>query len=297
MSADKQRELTGKVHLVTGSNTGIGRATAEALAARGAHVVLANRSEERTAPVLEAIRYAGGSAEFLQLELDDLASVRATADRFLASGSKLHVLVNNAGLAGKHGLTKDGFELTFGTNYLGPYLLTRLLLPLLRRHAPARIVNVSSASHYQAKRGIDWEAVRRKTASTTGLPEYEVSKLAQVLFTRKLAAGEAGPGVHSYALHPGTIASDVWREVPAPARFLIKLFMRSAEEGARTSIYCASSPEVADHDGHYYDDRCKERRPSRLALDDALANELWERSDRWVGPFLERRTSQPAPLE
>ncbi len=219
--------------MVTGANTGIGAATARALAARGGKLWLACRSEEKARPVLDEIRAAGGRAELLALDLADLASVRKSAAEFLARDEPLHVLVNNAGLAGKRGLTRDGFEITFGTNHLGPFLFTTLLLPRLRASAPARIVNVSSVAHYQAK-GIDWEALRRPTVTRTGLREYSVSKLCNVLFTKELARGRAGAGVHSYALHPGAVASDVWREVPPPFRWLIKLFMLSNEEGAQT---------------------------------------------------------------
>lgn len=273
--------LAGKVVIVTGANTGIGRVSAETLARRGAKVFLACRSEEKTRPVLDGIRASGGAAEFLSLDLADLASVRRAAETFLATGEPLHVLLNNAGLAGLQGLTRDGFEVAFGTNHLGHFLLTMLLLPRLRESAPARIVNVSSRSHYRAK-GIDFEALRKPTAHVTGMPEYEVSKLCNVLFTKELARDRAGAGVHSYALHPGVIASDVWREVPRIVRPLVKLFMLSNEEGARTSLWCATSPDVADHDGRYYD-KCAEKRPSRLADDAALARTLWEKSLAWTG--------------
>ncbi len=270
----------GRHFLITGANTGIGRVTAEVLAQRGGHVTLACRSEEKTRPALEAISGAGGDAHFLPLDLGDLASVRRCAEAYLATGQPLHGLINNAGLAGAGGATHDGFEKTFGTNHLGHFLLTTLLLPRLRESAPARIVNVASIAHYKAK-GIDWEALRRPQRSTTGLPEYEVSKLCNVLFTRELARGRAGAGVTSYALHPGVIASDVWRKVPWPVRPVIKLFMKSNEEGAKTTLHCATAPELASHDGRYYDD-CQERPPSPLADDAALARTLWEKSEAWV---------------
>ena len=273
-------ELAGRTMIVTGANTGLGRVTAEDLCRRGARVHLAGRSEEKTRPVVEALRATGGDAEFMALDLADLASVRAAAEAFLASGESLHVLVNNAGIAGARGLTKQGFELTFGTNHLGPFLFTQLLLPRLRESAPARIVNVSSRGHYRAP-GIDWEALRRPTASATGFPEYCVSKLCNVLFTKELARGKAGAGVHSYALHPGGVASDVWREVPWGIRHVMKLFMLTNEEGARTQLWCATSPDVAEHDGRYYDDR-KEKKPAALADDAALARTLWEKSEAWT---------------
>lgn len=274
------KDLEGRTMIVTGANTGLGRVSALELARRGARVHLACRNEEKTRPVLDAIRADGGDAEFLKLDLADLASVRAAAETYLARGEPLHVLMNNAGLAGAKGLTRQGFELTFGTNHLGPFLFTQLLLPRLREGAPSRIVNVSSRGHYRAP-GIDWDAQRRTTASPTGFPEYCVSKLANVLFTKELARGKAGEGVRSYALHPGGVATDVWREVPWGIRHLLKLFLISEEEGARTQLWCATSSDVADHDGRYYD-KCKEKRPSKLALDEALARELWARSEAWI---------------
>lgn len=274
-------ELAGKVALVTGANTGIGRVTAESLAKRGARVFLAGRSGEKTAPVVEGIVRAGGRAEFLALDLGDLGAVRTAAERFLATDAPLHLLINNAGLAGQRGVTRDGFEIAFGTNHLGHFLFTNLLLDRMRTTGPGRVVNVASKSHYQAK-SIDFDALRQPTRSVTGLPEYAVSKLANVLFTKELARGKAGGGIHSYALHPGVIASDVWRSVPWPFRSIMKRFMKTNEEGAQTTLYCATSPAVADHDGRYYDD-CAERRPSRLADDADLARTLWDKSAAWVG--------------
>ena len=274
-------DMKGKVAIVTGANTGIGRVTAERLAAMGARVFLAGRSEEKTRPVVEGIRGGGGDAEFLALDLGDLAGVRRSAEAFLARGEGLHLLVNNAGLAGPRGLTKDGFELTVGTNHLGPFLFTVLLLPRLRDSKPARVVNVASKMHAKAP-GLGFEHWRTPTRSITGTPEYAVSKLCNVLFTRSLAAGKAGDGVHSYAVHPGVVASDVWREVPWPVRPIMKRFMKSTEEGAQTSLYCATSPDVAEHDGRYYDD-CREATPGPLALDAALADSLWAKSAEFVG--------------
>jgi NAD(P)-dependent dehydrogenase (short-subunit alcohol dehydrogenase family) len=273
-------QLRGANVIVTGANTGIGRITAIELAKKGAHLILACRSEERTRPVLEAITKDGGSAEFLPLDLADLLSVRACAESFLSRGEPLAILVNNAGLAGAHGATKDGFELAFGTNHVGHYLFTRMLMPALEKSPEARVVNVSSRGHYRA-RGIDWDAVRKPTATTTAFPEYCVSKLANVLFTRELAK-RAPAHVRTYSLHPGGVASDVWREVPWGLRHLLKLFLITNEEGAKTSLFCATSELVGDRTGLYYDE-CAEKTPSKLALDDALARDLWDRSAAWTG--------------
>jgi len=276
--------IANKVVIVTGSNTGIGRVTAETLAKQGAHVFLANRSAEKTQPVLDAIAAAGGKAEFLSLDLADFAAVREAARAFLARDLPLHVLVNNAGLAGPRGFTKDGFELTFGTNHLGPYLFTRLLLPAIERAAKetgeARIVNVASRGHYRAT-ALDFDAVKQPT-SVTGFPEYCVSKLANVLFTKELAR-RLPKEIHTYALHPGGVATDVWRRVPWGVRHLLKLFLLTSEEGARATLHCATSDEVKDHTGRYYDEDTREKRPSKLAFDEALAKKLWERSAEWTG--------------
>ena len=278
------RDLAGRFIVVTGANTGIGRVTAERLAARGAHVVLACRSEERTRPVLDAIGAAGGDASYVALELGDFASVRACAARVLAFDRPIDVLVNNAGLAGQRGTTKDGFELAFGANHLGHFLLTVLVASALRKAPAARVVTVSSKAHYDAKNGVDYEAVRKPTRTITGVDEYGVSKLANVYFTRELAR-RLGPQVHSYALHPGVIASDVWRSVPWPIRPLLKLGMISNEEGALTTLYCATSKEAGDQTGLYYD-KCREKTPSPIAQDDALARKLWEKSVEFTGADL-----------
>jgi dehydrogenase/reductase SDR family protein 13 len=278
-----ERDLCGKVCLVTGASTGIGRVTAEDLARRGGHVILAGRSEARTTPVVEAIRRSTGNAgvEFLPVDLSDLGSVRSAAAAFLSRGLPLHALVNNAGLAGVRGLTPDGFEITWGTNHLGPFLLTLLLLDRLKESTPSRIVNVASRAHYRA-RGIDWDAQRLPARSTGGIHEYSVSKLANVLFTKELARRLAGSGVTTYSLHPGVVATDIWRELPWGLRHLAKLFMISPEEGARTTLHCTTAPEPSLTSGAYYDS-CKPVRPSRAADDPALASELWRRSVDWTG--------------
>jgi NAD(P)-dependent dehydrogenase (short-subunit alcohol dehydrogenase family) len=274
-------DLDERTFLITGANTGIGRATTEVLADRGATVYMACRSEAGARPVRDAIATATGNQNLhlLSLDLADLASVRACADAFLQTGAPLHVLVNNAGLAGKRGMTASGFELAFGTNHVGPFLLTSLLLDRLRSSAPARIVTVSSEGHYRVD-GIDYDAVRSPTRTRTAFHEYCVSKLANVLHSQELGRRLEGSGVTTYSLHPGTIASDVWREVPWPIRPLLKLRMRSPAEGAKTSVYCATAPEVAGDTGLYYDD-CRRKEPSRHATPERAA-ELWERSEEWT---------------
>jgi len=272
--------LTGRSILITGANTGIGRATAVALAHSGATLYLAGRSEQRHHDVLEEVRSAGARATYLPLNLAELGSVRACAARFLELGEPLHVLINNAGMAGSRGLTEAGFERTFGINHLGPFLLTELLLDHLRHSAPSRIVNVSSKAHYKVD-AIDWQRLRQPTQTGTGFYEYRVSKLCNVLHAAELSRRLAGSGVSTYSLHPGVIASDVWRSVPWGLRQLMRLFMQSNEEGARTSIHCAAATEAAAQTGLYYAE-CRPQTPSALAQDIALQDELRDRSRQWV---------------
>ena len=271
--------------VATGANTGVGKATALALAQQGWRVYVASRSTEKGEAAVASIKASAGSSTvfFLPLDLADLSSVRSRAEAFLAREEPLHVLVNNAGVAGVRGLTKQGFELMFGVNHLGHFLLTQLLLSRLTSSAPARVVTVASDAHYQA-RGIDWEAVRRPARGITGLGEYAVSKLANVLFSQELARRTAGTGVRAYALHPGVVASDIWRRVPWPVRPLLTRRMLSVDEGAATSLYCATSPEVAEASGLFYD-KCAERPASEVATP-SLGRELWERSEAWTASYV-----------
>lgn len=272
------RPLQGRVALITGANTGIGRVTARRLAEQGAHVFIACRSAQRAGTVVDEIRAGGGAVEALQIDLADFGSVRACADAFLRLGRPLHLLINNGGIAGGRGLTASGFELAFGINHMGHFLLTQLLLDRLRQSAPARVITVASRAHYRAP-GIDWQAVRRPTGTLTGWHEYQVSKLANVLFSAELARRVAGSGITTYAVHPGVVASDIWRSVPWPIRPLIKLRMISSEEGAETTLHCATSAEAAAQSGLYYH-ACRPRTPSALAQDETLARELWSRSEQ-----------------
>ena len=274
--------IKGRVVLITGANTGIGRVTARELFRQGAHLFVACRSPERARDLLDELEAIGGGGrvQLLKMDLADFDSIRQAATEFLASDLPLHLLINNAGLAGTRGLSKSGFEMTFGVNHLGHFLLTQLLLERIKQSAPARIVTVASRAHYRAT-GIDWEALRKPTQTSTGLVEYSVSKLANVLFSAELGRRLQGSGVQTYSLHPGVVATDVWRSVPQPFRALAKLFMISSEEGARTTLYCACSAEVAEQTGLYYD-KCQVRTPSALGRDVNLAAELWRRSEEWV---------------
>jgi NAD(P)-dependent dehydrogenase (short-subunit alcohol dehydrogenase family) len=270
--------------VITGANIGIGRAVARVMAERGARLRLLCRSLDKAAPVVDELRVLAGHDDVIAIpcELGRLASVRAAAAGLLARDEPLHLLINNAGVGGQRGLTEDGFELHFGVNHLGHFLLTTLLLDRLRvaarASAPARIVHVASGSHYKA-RGIVWDALRQPTSSITGMPEYGVSKLANVLFTAELARRLEGTNVTTYAVNPGRVASNIWQRMPWPIRPLFKLTMRSTERGAFSTTHAALAAEGT---GRYYDQRGRDTPPSAPAQDRALAAELWSRSAAWV---------------
>jgi retinol dehydrogenase-12 len=279
--------ISHRTFLVTGGNTGIGLATASDLAKGGANVYIACRDPDRGRAAVAAIRAAasdqGGTVDLLQLDLTALNSVRACAESFLAKDEPLHVLVNNAGLAGGRGQTADGFETTFGVNHLGHFALTMLLLDRLKASGPgSRVLSVASDAHYTAT-GIDWNALKQKTKSFTGMREYAVSKLCNVLFAQELARrlGGADADVTTYALHPGVVASDIWRRIPWPIRPLMTRRMISTGEGAVTSLYCATSAEVAGQSGLYYD-KCRAVDPNPVATPE-LAEQLWKYSTEWTG--------------
>lgn len=262
------------IAMVTGVSSGIGKATATALARRGYHVIAAGRSQERTIPVVDQMRTEGGSGEYLHLDLAALDSARGAARRFVDSGRTLDVLVNNAGVGVGRGTTKDGFQIQFGVNHLGHFMLTHHLQPAFRRGT--RIVQVSSAAHFNVK-GIDFERLTAPTRSLFGWKDYGVSKLANVLFVRELARRH--PNLCAYAVHPGMTDTGI---IPGWVRPFARGRLFTPEQGAETVIWCATSESVGDESGLYY--RRKESRPpSELAQDDELARELWAWSERWCG--------------
>jgi len=274
--------IPGQVALITGGNVGIGRITAIELAKKGFQVVIAGRSLERTQPVLDHIKSLAvdEQAIFLPLDLASFASVRECARRFIELHLPLHLLVNNAGVAGIRGLTKDGFEMTFGVNHLGHFLLTQLLLDKLKSSGPSRVVTVSSRAHKRAP-GIDWDALCRPTSTWTGIREYSVSKLANLLFSLELAKRVQGTSVSTYSLHPGVVDTEIWRAVPHWARPLLRLrgFL-TPEEGALTTLHCAMHAPQQES-GLYYADS-QPTLPAPLGQNCELAATLWERSEKWT---------------
>ncbi len=282
--------MQGKTVVITGANSGIGLETAAALAEMRARVIVTARNADKgRAAVADIAQRLGGHAQvqLVVFDLADLSSVRRGADEILEQASRLDVLVNNAGvvLSERHE-TVDGFEATFATNHLGPFLLTNLLLDRLRQSAPSRIVNVSSTAHNTARNGIPFDDLQ-STKRYRGMRVYGESKLANILFTLELARRLAGTGVTANALHPGTVRTGYGADGDARGflAFGIKIakpFFLSPAKGARTSIYLASSPEVERVTGEYFD-KCKPARPRRWAQDAVAAQRLWQVSEELVG--------------
>jgi NAD(P)-dependent dehydrogenase (short-subunit alcohol dehydrogenase family) len=258
--------------LVTGASSGIGRETALALGRQGLHVIAAGRSEARTMAVVEQIASEGGSAELRSLDLSSLSAIADAAGHITERGLEIDVLVNNAGVGIARGITEDGFEIHFGVNHLGHFLLTELLGPALAKGA--RVVTVASAAHYRAT-GIDFQSVRSRTRSLLGWREYAMSKLANVLFTRELATRR--PWLRTYAVHPGLVDTGI---VPIWGKPFVQPRLLTPTEGADPVVWCATSAESAGETGLYYS-RMRQEAPSSQARDDVLAAELWKRSATW----------------
>jgi NAD(P)-dependent dehydrogenase (short-subunit alcohol dehydrogenase family) len=277
--------LEGRTVVLTGASSGIGRATALGLADEGARLLLVGRTPERCEETLAEIRRRSGrdDAVMLRADLSSQKDVRRLADEILARADRLHVLVNNAGVTlMSRQLTVDGLEATFATNHLAYFVLTGLLLPRLRESAPARIVNVASEAHRFGR--LDPGDLQNER-SYRFMRVYGQSKTANLLFTQELARRIAGSGVTVNALHPGGIRSNLGRtegRVAEAVRKLVGLFLKSPEEGARTSLYLACSPEVEGVTGRYFAS-CRERTPAEHARDPELARRLWERSEELTG--------------
>ncbi len=264
--------------LVTGATGGIGLETARALARQGARVLIGARDASRGRAVVDGIGGEGGRAELLLVDLASFASVREAANRTLAAHPSIDVLVNNAGTARRHRrLTADGHEVTWQTNFLGPFLLTRLLLPALRAAGEPRVVDVASEAHRSGR--IDFANLELERGWST-YRAYANTKLANVLFTRELARRE--PGIAANAVHPGVIATNIWEPAPAWAAAIARMFMRRPASGARPVVRLASSPELRGVSGRYFD-RFREATPSEAARNDADARRLWEIAERDVG--------------
>jgi len=285
--------------LITGATSGIGEVTARELARRGMHVIIVGRSAERVAATVARIKQATGvEIETLIADLSSQAGVRSVAEAFLQRHRRLDVLINNAGgFFASRQVSADGIELTWALNHMSYFLLTNLLIDTLRASAPARVINVSSDAH----RGgvMRWDDLQF-TRGYNGWAAYAQSKLANILFSNELARRLEGTGVTSNALHPGFVATRfahnngiIWGGLMA---LMQRLFAITPEEGAQTSIYLATAPEVAAISGRYFV-KSRETSPAPQAQDMAAAARLWEISERMLvnsAPVLRGDAHSPA---
>jgi NAD(P)-dependent dehydrogenase (short-subunit alcohol dehydrogenase family) len=280
-------DLGDKTAVVTGGNSGIGKETANELARMGAHVVIAARNPAKAAAAVEEIRTrtgAGDRIETMPIDLASFASVRAFVDAFTQTRDRLDILVNNAGLVlRKKVVTVDGHEATFQINHLSHFLLTTALQPQLAKAPAARVVTVSSAAHAGARTGLRFDDLDFTQRRYGGWRQYCNTKLMNILFTRELAQRWDGTGITANCVHPGFVGSNFGREgdlgwygrVVMP---IARPFAISNEQGAITSVYLASSPDVDSITGQYFV-KCKVTGPTSAALDDAAAARLWEISE------------------
>ncbi|HXR65827.1 MAG TPA: SDR family oxidoreductase [Ktedonobacteraceae bacterium] len=279
-----ESNMEGKICLVTGGSSGIGKVTARELARLGATVVMVCRNRAKGEAAQQEIQAATGSAkvDLLIADLASLADVRRVAGDFTQKYTQLHILIHNAGGANnERKLTPDGYETTFVANYLAPFLLTELLLDMLKASAPARIVNVSSAAHTRGK--INFSDLQGEKSYGTWMA-YSQAKLALIIYTYELARQLQGSGVTVNALHPGVIASNFDQGLSPFMRWGWKLIMpllSSVEQGAQTTLYLATSPEVEGVSGKYFSNR-KETRSSNISYDEATRQRLWQVSEELV---------------
>jgi len=285
----------GRVILVTGANSGIGRAAAQALAAAGAAVIVSGRSETRVAAAVDAIRAATGNPDVqpLAMDLASLASVREAAAEVLDRWERLDVLINNAGvILSERQLSAEGYEMTFTVNHLGHFLLTDLLLDRLKASAPSRIVNVTSTAHRGAD-DVGFDDLHAEHAYSANAV-YSRTKLANILFTKELARRLAGTGVTAFAVHPGTVRTEWSRGgdthgLMSTAVRLARPFFVSPSAGAASTIYAATAPGIESRSGAYFlrsvlgnYGPVKQAQPSKAAQDPEAAARLWEVSEQLV---------------
>ncbi len=281
--------MAGRTVVVTGGSSGIGRATAMALAGAGARTVVTARNGDRGRAAVADIRQATGSdsVDLVLFDLADLSSLRQGAAELLDRYDRIDVLVNNAGVVlTDRTETVDGYEATLAVNHLAPFLLTALLTDRLVASAPARVVNVASIAHRSARGGLDFDDLQSRH-NYRGMRAYARSKLANVLFTTELARRLDGRGVTANALHPGTVATGYGRDgdthgFPTFGLRVIRPFVLTPDQGARTSVYLASSPDVAGVTGRYFV-QCREHATSAAGRDHEAAARLWRVSEELVG--------------
>jgi len=280
-------DIRGKTVLVTGATSGIGLEASVALARQGARVIMVGRNQAKTEAARADVASRSGSKEvsYLLADFASQASVRALADAVRSRVERLDVLVNNAGGVNKaRTVTADGIETTFAVNHLGYFLLTNLLLDLVVKSAPARVVTVASVGH---RRGtLDFEDLGFERGGYSIMRAYSRSKLANILFANELARRRAGSGVTSNSLHPGSVDTNIWSGAPLWAKPIIQVLLRpffiSAEKGGERIVQLAASPELEGVTGKYFEDG-KAVDPAPLARDASLATRLWDVSARMVG--------------
>jgi len=278
--------MENKIILITGANSGIGKSTATALSEMGAHVVMAVRDPEKGEIARqEIIRISkNNQVDVMECDLASLKSIRDFAEAFKARYTRLDVLVNNAGIfTEKRMETEDRFEYQIGVNHLGPFLLTQLLLGMLKESSPSRIINIASAAHFGGRINFDDLQQQRKYS---GWKSYAQSKLANVLYTYELARRLSGTGITANCLHPGFVntrfAFNRKSEKPNPIMRLMKPFTIQPDEGAETTVYLAASPEVEGVTGKYFVKR-KEKSSSKSSYDLLVAEKLWNISNVLTG--------------
>ncbi|MFX1456334.1 MAG: SDR family oxidoreductase [Promethearchaeota archaeon] len=268
--------MKGKICIITGANSGIGKATALGLAKMNATIVMLCRNKELGETAQKEIINESGNKD-IDLLLCDLSSqeqIRNFVSEFKQKYQYLHVLINNAGvMASKRRVCVDGFEMNFAVNHLGPFLLTNLLLDVLKKSAPSRIVNVGSAAHGMAK--IDFDDLQCENKKHRLFKVYGASKLAFILFSYELSRRLEGTGVTVNIVHPGMVNTNLGREMSRFSRTVGKLVFKSPEKGAETSIYLASSPEVEGITGKYFIKK-QQQESSKESYNEDDAKKLWE---------------------
>lgn len=294
-----KNQLDGKNVIITGGNTGLGYETGLDLAKRGANIIIACRNLEKADKAVNNIKQLAGNenikAEYL--DLSDLSTVIAFSKKINSELDKLDILINNAGImVCPEWRTKDGFEMQFGTNHLGHFLLTNQLMDLLKKPKFSRIINLSSRAHYgylPTKNGfamnwvdLNWEK------SYWPIGAYSQSKLANILFTKELETRLKDTNITSVCLHPGLVRTDLLQYsgeglffwfpyLINSLHYFYKMISKSPEEGAQTTIHCAVDDDIVNYNGYYFSD-CKPKKPSRNAMNRADAKRLWEISEKMV---------------
>jgi NAD(P)-dependent dehydrogenase (short-subunit alcohol dehydrogenase family) len=275
-------DIKDKICLITGATSGIGKETALELAARHAVLVLPVRDIMKGETLKDEILEMTPEAqiEIMPCDLASFESVRSFADAFKTKYQQLHVLINNAGLwEYNKKLSDDGIEMTIAVNHLAPFLMTNLLLETIKTSAPARIINVSSESHRRGTINFNDIEFSRKYS---GIKAYGQSKLANILFTKKLSQILKGTGVSVNCLHPGFVKTSIFDTLPRPVFWMMKPFMITPRKGAETTIYLATSDDAANFRGEYFVD-CKPKKPNKEALRKDIADRLWDISADYVG--------------